>query len=118
MGGIVFFRTEKLEEIEEFYQEQIGMHVWLEQAGCTILSHDNLLLGFCQREGPETEGMITFYYDTKAEVDEIYEKLKDIAETKPKENRKYRIYQWFAKDPEGRNLEFQAFLHDLPEINC
>lgn len=117
MGGIIFFRTEMLDELEEFYQSRIGMEIWLEQAGCTILSHGNLLLGFCQREGAETEGMITFYYDTKAEVDRKYEKLKDIAETKPKENETYRIYQWFAEDPEGRALEFQAFLHDVPKVN-
>ncbi|MBD3157644.1 MAG: VOC family protein [Candidatus Lokiarchaeota archaeon] len=118
MGGIVFFRTERLSEIEEFYEERIGMNIWLEQPGCTILSYDNLLLGFCQREKAETEGMITFYYDTTEKVDDMYEKLRDIAETEPQKNQKYRIYQWFAKDPEGRDLEFQAFLHDLPDINC
>ncbi|MGV9169478.1 MAG: VOC family protein [Promethearchaeia archaeon] len=118
MGGIVFFRTETLDKIVEFYQSRMGMNIWLDQVGCTILSHHNLLLGFCQREGAETEGMITFYYNSKAEVDKMYYQLKDIADTEPKENRKYGIYQWFAEDPEGRALEFQAFLHEVPEVNC
>ena len=45
LAGIVFFRTTMLQEIVEFYVTDIGMHVWLEQDDCIILSHGNLLLG-------------------------------------------------------------------------
>jgi len=43
--------------------------------------------------------------------------LKDIATTEPKENTKYRIYNSFGVDPEGRKVEFQHFLHRVPEIS-
>jgi predicted lactoylglutathione lyase len=116
MGGIFFLRTMNQAELVEFYTDSIGMEIWLEQPDCVILKHDNLLLGFCERESRETEGMITFVYDTKEEVDTIYEKLQDIATGAPIENSKYQIYQFFAEDPEGRALEFQVFLHPTKPI--
>ena len=54
--------------------------------------------------------MLTFFYDTKEEVDEVYSVARESAIDAPRENEKYNIYQFFAKDPEGRTLEFQAFL--------
>ncbi|MHA1906191.1 MAG: VOC family protein [Candidatus Thorarchaeota archaeon] len=111
MGGIFFLRTTIQSELESFYTERLGMEKWLEQPDCIILRHGTLLLGFCQRNTAELEGMITFVYDSKEEVDMMYEKLSDIADDPPKINTKYQIYQFFAKDPEGRVLEFQIFLH-------
>ncbi|TXT53964.1 MAG: Glyoxalase [Candidatus Thorarchaeota archaeon] len=116
MAGIVFFETQKLEEITEFYTSTLGLKIWLEQKGCTILSHGNLLLGFCQRNNAETEGMITLFYKTPKKVDQIYEKIQHLANTEPRKNDVYNIYQFFGKDPEGRDLEFQAFLHDLKPL--
>lgn len=92
------------------------MYVWLEQEDCIILSHGNLLLGFCDRESPEINGMITFFYPSKEDVDAMYEMLSHIATSEPKENEKYEIYQFFAQDPEGRVIEFQAFLHPIEPI--
>ncbi|MFW9954431.1 MAG: VOC family protein [Candidatus Thorarchaeota archaeon] len=111
MGGIVFFRSLHLKEIEKFYIERLGMQLWLRQQDCTILKHGNLMLGFCQRDGADVDAMITFVLNTKADIDEVYLRLTDIAEEEPKENAKYEIYQFFGKDPEGRILEFQVFLN-------
>ena len=116
LAGIVFFRTTMLQEIVDFYVNEVGMHVWLEQADCVILSHGNLLVGFCQRETPEVEGMITFFYPTKEDVDTMYGMLSHIATSEPKEFEKYEIYQFFAQDPEGRAIEFQAFLRQIEPI--
>jgi hypothetical protein len=116
MGGIVFFRTAMLDEIVDFYVNDIGMHIWLEQEDCTILSQANLLLGFCHRDIAELEGMITFFYPTEDDVDMLYKMLEHIATTEPTINEQYQIYQFFAEDPEGRSLEFQAFLHPVEPI--
>ncbi|MHA2069337.1 MAG: VOC family protein [Candidatus Thorarchaeota archaeon] len=116
MAGIIFFRTKNLDETIQFYAERLGMIVWLEQKGCTILNHGNLLLGFCQKDVFETEGVITFFYETGNDVDKMYSELQDIATTTPVENDAYQIYQFYAKDPEGRTLEFQSFLHELKPI--
>lgn len=105
-----------LDGIIDFYVNELGMHVWLEQPDCVILNHGNLLLGFCDRDSAEVEGMITLFYPTKNDVDAMYDLLKHISTTEPSENERYQIYQFFAEDPEGRALEFQAFLHQIEPV--
>ena len=113
MAGIIFFKTQHLAQIQEFYVSQLGMTMWLNQGGCIILKHGNLLLGFCEREEIENAGVITLFYESRQEVDAMYQKMQAQALGAPQMNETYRIYQFFAKDPEGRTLEFQAFLHSL-----
>ncbi len=113
MSGIVFFNANDLEKCKDFYISRAGMDVWADQNDCIILKQGNMLLGFCRREKADLDGMITFFYENKEEVDRAYEKFKDAAETAPKLNERYRIYHFFARDPEGRAVEFQCFLHDL-----
>lgn len=109
MNGIIFFKTKKLIELKKFYLEEIGCNIWLEQAECCILKFGNMLFGFCDREEVDKCGMITFFYETKEEVYDMYKKFSSIAENKPKMNPKYKIYHFFAKDPEERTIEFQWF---------
>ena len=109
MSGIIFFGTQKIKELKEFYINQVGCELWLDQRDCLIFRHGNLLLGFCQREQVEKQGIITFFYEKKEEVDRLYEKFKEIAVSEPAMNQKYGIYQFFAADPEGRKVEFQYF---------
>jgi len=92
------------------------METWLEQPGIAILRHGNMLLGFHRQAEADTQGMFTFFYASQAEVDAMHERLKDVADDRPRDNQKYRIYHFFAKDPEGRSVEFQQFLHavDVP----
>ena len=121
-GGLIFIKTNDRPGIVKFYQDKIDMKVWLEQPEITILSHGNLLIGFHQQ--PETtpiitEGiMYTFVYPSREEVDAMYERFRyTTADGPPRDNPKYRIYQFFAQDPEGRQLEFQAFLHPLDVVS-
>ncbi len=116
MAGIVFLKTKRLADVVRFYCEQVGMNVWLEQADCTILQHGNLLVGFCQRDTADTGGIITFYYPTRADVDQMYEKFRPAGATSPQQNNKYRIYHFFAEDPEDRTIEFQTFLDPVPSV--
>jgi len=109
MSGIIFFKTRKLEDIKSFYINEVGCTIWMDQRDCIILQHDNLLLGFCQRESVDTMGMITFYYEEKTQVDIMYDKFRAISDESPRDNPKYPIYHFFCKDPEGRILEFQYF---------
>jgi hypothetical protein len=118
MSGIVFFRTATRDRVSSFYRERLGFDTWLEQDGCTILRHDDLKLGFCDASGdqsPDTDGIVTLYYDTREAVDQRRKALDDVATDDPHVNEHYDIYQFFAEDPEGRTLEFQTFLHELPE---
>ncbi|MBN2466425.1 VOC family protein [candidate division WOR-3 bacterium] len=110
MAGIVFLRTREFDHVVAFYRERVGMTVWLEQPGIAILRHGNLLLGFNRQEAADAEGVFTFFYETRAEVDMMHERLADIALGPPRENPRYRIYHFYARDPEGRSIEFQQFL--------
>lgn len=116
MAGIVFFGTESLTEVVEFYVEMLDAERWLDQPDCTILQYDNMLFGFCERETAETDGTITFVVDSKRAVDELYERLGHVSEEPPAENERYRIYQCFAEDPEGRTVEVQTFLHETDPV--
>lgn len=110
MSGIVFFGTKQSEALRDFYVGKVGMDVWLEQEDCTIYKHGNLLLGFCLRESLDSCGIITFYFDTKDEVDTMYDTFRQEADEEPRINEKYRIYHFFVRDPEGRLVEFQQFI--------
>jgi hypothetical protein len=113
LAGIVFLRTREFERVVAFYRGRVEMTVWLEQPGIAILRHGNLLLGFNRQETADTQGVFTFFYETRAEVDAMYERLADVALDRPKENAKYRIYHFYGRDPEGRSVEFQQFLHPV-----
>jgi predicted lactoylglutathione lyase len=113
MSGLVFFRTESLETVVEFYTETVGATVWLEQPGCTILEHDDFRVGFCEGDVTETCGIVTFVYDDRNAVEDMYEAVEGTAEEPPHENATYDIYQFFAEDPDGRTVEFQTFLQPV-----
>ncbi len=113
MSGIVFFKTRELEKIKTFYTNVIGCDLWLDQGACIIFQHGNLLAGFCSSDKTETEGILTFFYPCAEQVDSMYQKIKLRADGPPRTNSKFRIYQFFARDPEGRTLEFQYFQHPV-----
>ncbi len=113
MAGIVFLKTKRLDAVRQFYQDVVGMSVWLEQPGIAILQHGNMLVGFHLQPEPDLDGLLTFFEDGREYVDRMYAKLSEVAEGAPKENPKYRIYHFFARDPEGRRVEFQSFLHPV-----
>lgn len=112
MAGIIFLKTKKLQEVTDFYLD-LGATIWIEQPDINIIKHGNMLVGFHQQPEASKDVLLTFFYEKEEMVDEKYEKYKDIASTKPQENTKYKIYNFFAKDPENRIIEFQAFLHPI-----
>jgi nitroreductase/catechol 2,3-dioxygenase-like lactoylglutathione lyase family enzyme len=113
MSGLIFLPTSDLRTTLSFYKSKLGMELWLDQGDCAVLQHGNLLLGFCERSGESFNGIITLFYETREEVDAIYQNLRDIAEGAPKGTEAYKIYHFFARDPEDRKIEFQTFLHEL-----
>ena len=115
-GGIVFVRTAQFDEVKAFYMERIGMEVWLEQPEISILRFGNLLVGLHKQPVSDIDSLLTFYFDSREHVDAMYAKLATFATTEPRENTKYRIYNFFGTDPEGRKFEIQHFLHPLPPI--
>jgi len=116
MAGILFVRTLDLAETVAFYMERVGMNRWISQPQIEILQHENLLVGFHQAEEADTDALITFFYGSRDEVDEMYARLSRVALGAPQENARYDIYNFYATDPDGRRIEFQAFLKPVPPI--
>ncbi|MCF7890069.1 VOC family protein [Candidatus Bipolaricaulota bacterium] len=112
MSGIVFFKTEDLSGLKAFYKKRIGAEVWKDQGRCIIFDKKGFKFSFCEAEGePETCGVLTFLYESREAVDEIYGHLEDIAISEPVSRKpEFDIYQFYGEDPEGRTLEFQCFL--------
>jgi glyoxylate reductase len=110
MSGIVFFKSKDLRMIRDFYQDKLGLKLWLDQGKCMIFEHRGMLIGFCQSEVAESQGTITFLYDSIALVDAAYLRYQDLATSPAKLNPAFNIYHFWAEDPEGRTLEFQYFL--------
>lgn len=117
MAGIVFLPTRIPGEVVDFYRTQLEMTVWLRQPDITILRHENLLVGFQTTHDLTTapQALITFFYPTRFAVDAVYDRLSGTALSPPKETPQYRIYNFYAVDPEDRTFECQCFLHELPE---
>ena len=53
--------------------------------------------------------------DAWLDVDQMYTKHTQCVQNGPKINDTYTLYHFFARDPEDRTIEFQAFLHRLKE---
>jgi catechol 2,3-dioxygenase-like lactoylglutathione lyase family enzyme len=117
MAGIVFIRTADLQRLRSFYVDRVGMAPWLEQPGIAILSHENLLVGFHETGSVDRDSLITVWLRTRNEVDAMHAQFRDCALTAPAVNERFRIYNFFATDPDGRKIEFQAFLHETNEVD-
>jgi nitroreductase len=111
MAGMVDLKTRNLQEMVDFYQSNLGMRVWLEQVGGVILDGGTLMLALSEQEGAEMYGAITFFYETVEDVDAVYHAMTEHALGEPQLNEEQDLYHFFASDPEGRSLEFRAFLH-------
>jgi nitroreductase len=116
MSGIVFHKTTDRRRIADFYVESIGMEIWLEEADCTLLRHGNLILGFHEQPEADTGGLITFVLPDRTGVDAAHSRLGSHARGGPRSDERYRIYHFFATDPEGRALEIQSFDRAIPPI--
>lgn len=115
MSGIVFFRSANRERLVEWYTSQLGFEPWLEQdGGCTILQYENLLVGFCDAHSTETAGILTVVVEDRQAVDQRYTQLNAWAVEPPAVNEAFDIYHFFMDDPDGRTVEIQTFLHELP----
>ena len=131
-NGLVFLRTKNLQRITDFYMKAVGMHLFHSQAGIKILISGNFLVGFQQSAVIDTDTLLTFFYSSTEEVDEMHRLLSPSQQnprsppeflygasviSAPKHNPKFNIYNFSAKDPDGRKIEFQMFMHVLKEVS-
>lgn len=115
-GLIIFLGTQDLEATDHFYRLTLGLDLYRDQGVCRIYSvPGGGKIGFCTHV-PVIKGdrspIITFVLD---DVDEAYRRLitagVDVPHA-PQENPRYRIYHFFAQDPNGYTIEIQRFLDE------
>jgi catechol 2,3-dioxygenase-like lactoylglutathione lyase family enzyme len=98
-----------------FYRDRLGLTEWLDQpGGCTTLRLATLLVGVRDAATTDAEGTITLVDGGPFAVDERYASLRDRAGAPRRRNDDFDIGQFFLDDPDGRTVEGQTVLHDLP----
>ena len=113
-GSVIFLGTKDLEKTDDFYRNKIGLDLLKDQNVCKIYQITEAAnIGFCEHieaTVKDKSPIITFLCNS---VDETYERLKNnelTIDEGPKINKKFNIYHFFLKDPNGYTLEFQKFL--------
>lgn len=115
---ITFLYTTDLERSRVFYEDMLGLPLWLDQGTCRIyrVSGEGYL-GICQTGEAEaqqttTQSNVIFTLVTQ-EVDAWYAYLTArgvLFEKAPALNARYNIYNCFLRDPNGYLIEIQRFL--------
>ena len=115
-GLIVFFGTNDLKATDLFYREILGFQLYKDQEVCKIYQiPGGGKLGFCShmsvtRDLEKKSPILTFL---TAQVDAVYQQMIKAGITisqSPKVNEYFKIYHFFAKDPNGYIVEIQRFL--------
>ncbi|MBN3888054.1 MAG: VOC family protein [Nostoc sp. JL31] len=114
---ITFFSTHNLHVSTEFYEQKLGLKLWLDQGTCRIYTVTGSgYLGLCQASeklSPPTDKQSSVIFTlVTQQVDEWFEYLKERGvefENSPTLNQKYNIYHCFFRDPDGYLIEIQRF---------
>ncbi len=114
---ITFFYTHNLNASTQFYEQMLGLELWLDQGTCRIYTVSGSgYLGFCQASEtstpPDDKQSSVIFTLVTPQVDEWFEYLKERGvkfEKPPTLNEKYNIYHCFFHDPSGYLIEIQRF---------
>ena len=115
-GNISFFGTDDLIKTDKFYREIFGLEIYKDQGKCKIYKvPGGGMIAFCEHMevlATDKSPIITFLTE---DVEGVYSKFENIEEieleSEPIKNDEFKIYQFFAKDPNGYTIEIQKFLN-------
>lgn len=115
---ITFVPVADLARSVDFYEQVLLLRPVLDQGGIKIFAvAGGGFIGLCESDGPlaaDDRLILTFVTD---EVDAWHTRLESqgvATDGAPRENERYQIYHFFARDPDGYRLEIQRFLHPFP----
>lgn len=113
-GLIVFMGTRDMEKTHWFYSGLCGLKVYLDQGGCRLYSVEGGgKIGFCSHmTSGDNETLLTLVTDRVDEIYGVFANEGVEVDGEPRLNKKYGLYHFFAKDPDGHRVEIQKFLWD------
>ncbi len=110
---ITFLYTRNLSATADFYEQTLGLPLWLDQGDCRIYKvTGGGYIGFCQRQQMSEQPLGVILCLVTEDVDAWCEMLagKGIEfEKSPQHNPTYNIYHCFLRDPNGYLIEIQRF---------
>lgn len=118
---ITFCPTPDLARLAAWYERVLGLTLAVDQGSCRIYRVAGQgFLGFCERADATArdEIILTFVTD---EVEQWYERFVAegvVTDHPPRENPRYGIVHFFARDPDGRRIEIQRFLSSEARASC
>ena len=111
---ITFLGTSNLAETSHFYQDILGLTLYKDQDVCLIFHINNQSkIGFCEHIPVVHKDKSPILTLVTENVDKIYSKIIECGLDnieKPRINKKFNIYHFFFKDPNGYTIEIQKFL--------
>jgi predicted enzyme related to lactoylglutathione lyase len=113
-GLIAFYGTKDLELTHKFYNKLLELPLYKDQGECRIYNvPGGGMIGFCTHLTVVTGERSPIITLLAKDVDNIYARIVESGFAIPKlpeENKKFNIYHFFVKDPNGYTVEIQKFL--------
>jgi len=114
---VTFLDTRDLARTADFYERILGLRLARDQGTCRIYHvSDGAYIGFCQKNDVPAEPrgiVVTLVTDAVDEMCAHLERHGVELIKEPADNPPYRIYNAFARDPNGYVIEIQRFWEPL-----
>ena len=109
---INFYLSKNLKKTEEFWCNTLGLSVYMRQPNAIIFQGDEGQIGFLDspHATPPNYSCISFTFESREEIDTLYQQHQSIALAPPKEHPLSPVYSFFMLDPNGLRVEFQVFI--------
>lgn len=111
---ITFLGTKDLKKTSLFYKNILGLTLYKDQGICQIFNiTSGAKIGFCTHMSVDIKDRNPIITLVTEDVDKMYDKIVKAGVVIPKTpefNKKFNIYHFFLKDPNGYTLEIQKFL--------